>query len=241
MLNEDVVTNYIIMRTVIVLVVLLALIGAGFVFWKPADVPQTVEEKSQVAQERKSKGVTDGSYAVVAEKSTMNWSAKKPLIEGYVNSGTIAVKEGLITVAGDAKTATFVIDMTTIHVGLTAKKPGQEGKLEEHLKGERWFDVANHPNASFNITKVTPRADSATTFVYDVTGNLTLKGQTHELTMPATIFMDASGQLHAQSSFEFDRTKWGVTAGSASFFDSLADNAVSDMVAMSFDVVAERR
>ena len=46
--------------------------------------------------------------------------------------------------------------------------------------------------------------------------------------------------VHAKANFEFDRTKWGITSGSSSFFDNLADNAVSDMVAMSFDITAKK-
>ncbi len=184
--------------------------------------------------------VTDGAYTVVATESVVNWSGKKPLLEGYTNNGTLGVTEGTITVLGDTATGEFVIDMNTLDVGLTAKKPGQEGKLEEHLKGERWFNVEAYPNAGFKITSVTERADSATTFAYDITGDLTMKDQTHEVTFPATIYTNAEGQLVAEASTEIDRTKWGITAGSGSFFDDLADNVIDDMIALSFVLVAEK-
>ncbi len=182
--------------------------------------------------------ITAGKYTVQAENSTVQWSGKKPLIEGYINNGTIGVKEGSIEVNGTAASGTFVIDIGTLTVLSTAKKPGQESKLEEHLKGERWFSVGEFPTATFALTEVTPRADVATTFMYDVRGELTLKGQTHELTFPATIYEDAAGLAHAEASLEFDRTLWGITAGSKNFFDNLADNAVDEMVALSFNLVA---
>jgi polyisoprenoid-binding protein YceI len=128
--------------------------------------------------------------------------------------------------------------MNTLVVSETKAKPGQETSLEGHLKGERWFNVAAFPTATFSIDSVVARPDSATTRLYDVTGTLTMKGTSGELSFPATIYQLENGSVRAQASFEFDRTKWGITAGSSNFFENLADNAVSDMVALSFDLTA---
>lgn len=197
------------------------------------------EDVSETASDRAV--VSDGTYEVLAAESVVNWAGQKPLIEGYINSGSIAVTSGTIAVAGDEATGSFTLDMNTLSVSGTPAKPGAESALESHLKGERWFDVARFPEASFSITSVTPQADSDTTFVYDVTGELTLKGVTDTLTFPATIYTDEAGLLHAEADFEFDRTIWGVTASSGSFFDGLADNAVADMVALSFSLIAEQQ
>lgn len=227
------------MKVFVAFVVLAILATLGFFFWQPNAIPQTSEQHSEVAVQNDSHAITTGSYTVIPAKSTINWSAKKPLIEGYVNSGTLGVKEGSVTVTDTEATGLLVIDMEMLDVGLTAKKPGREGALEEHLKGERWFAVSEYPTATFSITSAVPRADSDTTFIYEVTGDLTLKGQTHALTFPATIYLGAEDVLHAKASFEFDRTQWGVTSSSANFFENLAENAVSDMVAMSFDITAQ--
>ena len=81
--------------------------------------------------------ITDGEYVVDVENSIVNWSGKKPLIDGYINSGEISLTDGLIEVSENGATATgsFVIDMNTLKVGLTAKKPNMETTLEGHLKG----------------------------------------------------------------------------------------------------------
>ncbi len=184
--------------------------------------------------------VTEGAYTVNASSSIVNWSGKKPLIDGYTNSGTIGVTAGTIKVATTSATGEFTIDMNTLDVGLTAKKPGQEGALTGHLKGDKWFDVAKYPTAKFVIKSVKARPDSATTFTYDITGDLTMKGKTNEITFPATIFADEQGMLHADAATEIDRTKWGLTFGSGSFFDDLADNVIDDMVALSFKLVAKK-
>jgi len=185
--------------------------------------------------------VEDGTYQVLVEESVVRWAGKKPLIEGYINSGSMALKSGSISVDGDDIGGELLIDMNTLSVSDTPTKPGSENTLEDHLKGERWFNVAEYPEASFVITSSEKREASANSFVYDVTGDLTMKGQTNELTFRATIFTDANGKTVARADFEFDRTKWGLTSGSGSFFDDLANNAIDDMVALSFELVAEQQ
>lgn len=233
-------------KILIIAAIVIVIAGAWFIVDKKnategqmATNENTVTTNTDTSSERRV--VSDGSYAVQVEESTMQWAGKKPLIEGYVNSGSFALKDGNITVADDSATGMFTIDMNTLSVSETPTKPGQESALEGHLKGERWFNVATYPEASFTIVEVTPRADSSSTFTYDVRGDLTMKGQTHELTFPATIYEDNEGKLHAEADFEFDRTQWGITSGSGSFFDNLADNVIDDNVALSFNLIAEKQ
>ena len=218
------------------LIVVIALVAGG-AWWlstnpSPTSAPLGGE---QIAPENAAE-VTDGTYTVIAAESEVQWAGKKPLIEGYINTGAIAVTEGTITRNGNDVSGTFTIDMDTLSVSATPTKPGSENALEGHLKGERWFNVAMYPTATFVITNVVPSTGVQT---YTVTGDLTMKGQTHEVSFPATIYQDAEGRVHASAAFEIDRTLWGITSGSASFFDNLADNAIDDMVALSFTLVAE--
>lgn len=224
------------------LILLAVVIIGGGAYWYTNQTPAHHSEKSStyVAPESAA-AVTDGTYAVNAEASRVEWAGKKPLLEGYINTGSIAVTGGTVSVTGENVSAEFAIDMDTLSVSATPTKPGKESALEEHLKGERWFNVAAYPTASFAITNVVARADSATTFTYDVTGDLTLKGQTHPVTFPATIYLSEDGKLHAHGSLEIDRTVWGITTGSENFFDNLADNVIDDMVALSFVLIAEKQ
>ncbi|OGG88758.1 hypothetical protein A2592_02710 [Candidatus Kaiserbacteria bacterium RIFOXYD1_FULL_42_15] len=184
--------------------------------------------------------VTPGSYSVDISTSEVRWAGKKPLIDGYINSGTIGLTEGTITVSDDVATGSFTIDMNTLAVGSTAKKPGKESLLEGHLKGTGWFNVAEFPTALFVITKVTPRADSDVTFEYDVTGDLTMKDVTNEISFPATIYESVDGNINVEAVTVLDRTKWGITSMSGSFFDDLADNVIDDNVQLSFSLKAEK-
>ena len=185
--------------------------------------------------------VQSGTYAVVTDKSIVNWAGKKPLLSGYLNQGSIALSAGEITVTDTAATGSFTIDMKTLSVTSTPTKPGKESLLAEHLMSDGWFDVETYPTAEFTILSVTPSSSSTNSFNYTINGSLTMKGQTHPLSFPATIYSDEAGVLYANAALEFDRTVWGITAGSTSFFDNLADNAIDNMIALSFTLVAEAK
>jgi len=51
-------------------------------------------------------------------------------------------------------------------------------QLTEELKGDKWFDTAKYPTATFSSTKVVPTAKGVT-----VTGNLTLHGATKPIVL----------------------------------------------------------
>lgn len=221
-------------------IVVLALIG---IFFGTQSMPSTESgmEQTLTPSLEGAKEVTDGTYTLITEESSVSWAGKKPLIDGYINAGTIGFVEGAMTVENKQAQGTFVIDMNTLAVGLTAKKPGSESALEGHLKGERWFDVANNPTATVAITRVRETSESASAFVYEVTADVTLKGQTHQVVFPATIFETGDGTVAATASLQIDRTKWGITAGSSSFFDNLADNVIDDMVELTLSLKAVKQ
>lgn len=200
--------------------------------------PGTEEKTATTMKETSAErlAVMNGTYAIDPAKSTFEWAGKKPLIEGYINSGTIGIKEGSLIVTSTAKTGNLTLDMNTLRVGLTAKKPGSESKLEEHLKGERFFNVPSFPTATFVITKAVPVSGND----YTITGNLTMKGMTNEISFPATIYNTDNDTLYATAQTEIDRTKWGLTAGSGNFFQDLGDNLIDDMVALSFSITATK-
>jgi polyisoprenoid-binding protein YceI len=52
-----------------------------------------------------------------------------------------------------------------------------------HLNGENFFDTANHPGITFATTSI--KSTGGNTF--DLTGDLTIKGMTHPVTLNATI------------------------------------------------------
>jgi polyisoprenoid-binding protein YceI len=53
--------------------------------------------------------------------------------------------------------------------------------LENELRGDKWFDVAHFPTATFTSAKVTPIGKGTAT----ITGDLTLHGVTRPVTLKA--------------------------------------------------------
>lgn len=52
-----------------------------------------------------------------------------------------------------------------------------------HLNGENFFDTANHPEITFTGTKIASTGDDT----FDITGDLTIKGETQAVTLNAVI------------------------------------------------------
>lgn len=148
------------------------------------------------------------------KKSSITWLGKKVTGE---HSGTIGLKSGYIQMNGDKMTGgEFVIDMTTLTV--TDLQGEYKGKLEGHLNSDDFFGVSNYPTATFTIKKAKKDGDT-----YKVAGDITIKGKTQ----PLTFDMHMMGNK-AHAKLVIDRTKFGITYGSGSFFDDLKDKAIYD-------------
>ncbi|HLX06315.1 MAG TPA: YceI family protein [Thermoanaerobaculia bacterium] len=82
---------------------------------------------------------------------------------------------------------------------------------DKHLKSPDFFDAAKFPTLSFTSTKVTPKGDKT----FDVTGNLTIKGVTKTVTVPAKFrgeMKTAMGERAGfESSFTINRLDYGVS------------------------------
>ena len=84
---------------------------------------------------------------------------------------------------------------------------------DEHIRGEDFFDVANHPEIVFESTSVTPTgAETA-----DVTGELTMIGETREVTFEAVLNRIGPSPFDPERTIagftvtgEIDRTDWGM-------------------------------
>lgn len=177
-------------------------------------------------------------FAINPNQSKVLWVGSKPTGS---HNGTINVAEGKLSVDnGQLVGGKFVLDMTSITC--TDLKPGEgKEKLEAHLKGttdenaDDFFNVAKHPTGSFIITKVealTGNPDAT----HNITGNLTLKGQTKSITFPASVNV-ADGKVTAVTpSFKINRTEWGINFMSKSVFDNLKDKFINDEIALNIQL-----
>jgi polyisoprenoid-binding protein YceI len=174
------------------------------------------------------------SYAVQPQLSSLGWVGKKV---GGQHNGTIALKSGSVLVRGNQLSGgTFVVDMTSIkNTDLT--DADYNAKLLGHLKSDDFFAVDKNPTATFVITGIKPLRGDASGNNATVSGNLTIKGQTHPLSFPAKVGVK-NGVASASGVATIDRTQYDVKYGST-LFGAAADKAIDDNFTLSFNVVAK--
>lgn len=184
--------------------------------------------------------VTDGAFSVDTTETEVRWTGSKTLVANYKDTGTLGIKEGSVSVEeGKITKAEFAFDMATILAESTGGGAGQE-MLTNHLKSADFFDVEKYPTATFTATKVTPAEDVATSFMYTVSGDLTIKGTTKEVTFPMAMYMK-DGSFHAKATTTVDRTEFNVRYGSDKFFDNLGDKVIDDNFSVTFHLIANTK
>lgn len=110
------------------------------------------------------------------------------------------------------------VDANTVNTGVDLR--------DNHLRKEEYFDVKNHPRIQFVSTKVTPSNKSGTFFI---TGKLTLKGVTKEISFPFTATANTEGYLFS-GEFKINRKDFKISAGST----------ISDNLTVMLNVTAKK-
>ncbi|TCC90081.1 YceI family protein [Pedobacter frigiditerrae] len=131
--------------------------------------------------------------------------------------GKISVNSGSISVDKDSLTGgEFIVNLGSLKVdpASVTEKDKKASDLEGHLKSPDFFDVAKYPTAKFVITKVEPFTGTQTSNLltdpnYLISGNLTLKDSTLNITFPAKVDVSAAG-VSATAKFVIDRSAWGI-------------------------------
>jgi len=192
-------------------------------------------EKAETTEVTAASG--DVNQGLSLSNSSLKWTGKKL---GGEHFGTLQISKGELIVEGDQLTGgNFTIDMNTIKVeDLT--DPDKNKDLTDHLFSEDFFNVANHPEATFAITGVEAlaAADEAGN-THTISGNLTIKGITQGIKFPATVSIQ-DGNVTAKASFDIDRTLWDIKYRSGKFFPELGDKAIKDEIGISLELAANK-
>jgi len=168
---------------------------------------------------------TGNELAVNIEQSSLQWTGRK--VSGQ-HHGEVRIKSGALVVEeGKLIGGNFVIDLTTI---TNHDLDGEyKGKLEGHLKSADFFDVDNHPEASFEITNVQDGAEAGTVAI---SGNLTIRGVTKNITFDAQVQEASDAAVKATADFNIAREDWGVN------YAGQADDLISKEINFKVTLVA---
>jgi polyisoprenoid-binding protein YceI len=176
--------------------------------------------------------VVNEKYVIDKKESVVTWKGSMVFASKGQHTGYVYVSKGeLIIEKGQLVGGTVEIDMNTI----TDPMHGSDNNLINHLKDPDFFDVRKFPISTFAITKVA----SGTGSTIEVTGNLTIKDITHEVTFLAKVEVK-SGTVNANGKLTIDRSKWDVRYQSGKFYANLADEAISDDIEFDMKIVAKK-
>jgi polyisoprenoid-binding protein YceI len=116
-----------------------------------------------------------GTWAIDPVHSSVDFSVRHLMVSKV--RGTFETFSGTITVAPDGTpSVTAQIDVASLNTGSEQR--------DGHVKSGDFFDVENHPVATFTSTSVRPHGDD-----YFLDGDLTLKG----VTRPVTLDLEFNG------------------------------------------------
>jgi polyisoprenoid-binding protein YceI len=175
------------------------------------------------------------TYNVDVNTSKIIWTGEKATGK---HTGTISILSGQILNDHGKITGNIMIDMKSI--SNTDLEEGKKQRLEGHLKSDDFFGVEKYPTSKFEITSVTPLANVTEGGPnFNVTGNLTIKAATHELTFPALIRFEGNN-MTASGDAVVNRAKYDVRFGSKTFFEDIGDKAISDDFTLKFDITATK-
>ena len=194
--------------------------------------------ESTEASDKQEVVTTEGVMYTLDSTSRISWAASKPT---QTHEGNFKLSEGSFIVKNNQLTGgSFTINVASLLVTDLKSADGKE-KLEGHLKSSDFFDVSKYPNAKFEITAVAAYvADSAgksKDATHIVSGNLTLRDSTKNISFPAKITIDAQS-LVAKADFNIDRTTWGMNYKGPG---NPQDWFISKQVNLKFDISASKK
>lgn len=198
------------------------------------------EEKNNLQQKEVMKTIENikgsGLYSFDRAYSKINWEGKKTMIKEWVDTGSISIESGDITLVDDKITEGKIkIDMNTI----SAQKTGsgsKEDSLSKHLKSSDFFNVEKFPTSEFILTSLI-KTDNK--FEYIAEGDITIKNITKTIEFPMTIYME-DGLIFLKTEIVLDRTEFDIRYGSASFFNNLGDKVIDNNFILKLELVANK-
>lgn len=199
---------------------------------KADEAATTDEQQATTAQ---------GEAYLIDSTQVVSFIGTKPVGQ---HSGTFNISEGRLYVQNGVSVTGGNLTLDLKSLKITDEDTAGVSKLAGHLASADFFEVDKYPAATFEITDVQPyNADSTRPALvldgatHTVSGNLTLKGVTKNVTFPAII--NVSGNVaSARANFNINRTDWGLVYGND---ESLGDKFIRPEVNVSFSISANKQ
>jgi len=153
--------------------------------------------------------------------SQLIWSGKAALSE-YKLSGTLQFESVEIEIDNqELKKAYIVVNMKSLDAEID--------DLEKHLKQKDFFDVKRYPKAVFELDNTILLGSG----IQRTKGYLSIKDERHPMSFDVEV---SSEDVYTviKGEFKIDRTKYGITYLSPSYFENLKDKAIADDIYLSF-------
>ncbi|MBI1317250.1 YceI family protein [bacterium] len=175
---------------------------------------------------------------VVAPGADLKWEGYKSFVE-WRHNGVIKIAEGQLSAEnGELKSGRFVIDMKSIQPLDMEPTNEKYNDLVGHLMSPDFFLVDSFPTATFEITAIEPASDAAGN-THKMSGNLTLRGVTKNISFPVKVHAMEGGMHLTAPEFTIDRTQWGVIYGAndgkMTLTDDLKNKLIDNNIKFSFD------
>jgi polyisoprenoid-binding protein YceI len=173
----------------------------------------------------------ENSVSLDTDQSIVTWFGENK-IQAKSHTGTIRIADNsFIGLTADEEGADLrvesgyiVVDMTTL-----SGNNGEPQQLVDHLRSEDFFNVETYNQAQFSVSEATAS---------EVTGLLTIKGKSEKISFPYTL-ENTGSNVTITGQFTIDRTDWGITTLSGSFFDNVGDAIIEDDVTLTFVLVTD--
>ena len=188
-------------------------------------------EQVESSEAKEGGEATGTAYTVATGESQVAWLGTKT---GGQHAGTLPVSQGKLMVDGEELTGgQFTIDMTQMTVTDKELPEEKKTKLKNHLSSGDFFQVDSFPNAKFEITNVMANKTDSTT--HNVEGNLTVRGVTKSITIPANVQMKDGMVMAETPKFTINRQDFNVD-----YEMEAKDMVINDMIQLQIDLKASK-
>jgi polyisoprenoid-binding protein YceI len=189
-------------------------------------------DEAKIAEKEEAVAATGTTFAVDTSRSWIKFTGNGV---GKNHPGRFKLNYGAVAVANDSISGgAFVINIRSMQ--MEQKGKDIETKLRPHLLSGDFFDAEKFGTAGFEITNVVPYKpkDGEKSLVeganYYVSGNLTIKEVTKNISFPARVDLDGNA-LKTKANFDIDRRQWQMNYGNDK---TLGDKFISETVNIEF-------